>query len=86
MTLHITDEATDRLVRLLAQKKGKTIEETVRAAITEQIERELKRRPSSKPLRAIRNALSAASKRTARRRIKRFEVSGSFSSKPNWPE
>lgn len=48
MAVRITDQATDRLVRLLAEKKGKTIEETVREAIEYQLERELQRMPSSR--------------------------------------
>lgn len=35
MVLHVRDEETDRLVRKLAQKRGVTITEAVRDAVTE---------------------------------------------------
>ena len=76
MTLHITDRATDRLMRLLAQKKGRSIEETVREAVRHQIERERKKMPSERRLRSIQNRLRAElpARRRARNLIGRFPV------------
>jgi len=73
MALHICDPATDRLLRLLARKKGKSLTETLHEVVAHQIEREREKRPLSRPLRTIRNEFCRLSKRAANRRIKRFE-------------
>src|SRR5665213_3567699 len=65
MALHICDPATDRLLRLLARKKGKSLTETLHEVVAHQIEREREKRPLSRPLRTIRNEFCRLSKRAA---------------------
>jgi hypothetical protein len=68
VTLHINDRRIIQLLQSIASLKGKTMEEALHDAVEHLIERERKRRPSSRPLKAIQDQFSHHS-----RQIKRFQ-------------
>ena len=69
--LHVTDPKTNHLLRLLAKKNGRTLAETFQQVIANEIDREIQRRSTSRPLRILQAEFRASLNR--RRKIKRFE-------------
>jgi antitoxin VapB len=80
MALHIRDQATDAAVRRLAKLKGKSLTETVRAAVEHEYEQASKAIPLIERLKPIQDRLKALSKPGGLPADKGFydELSGDF--------
>jgi antitoxin VapB len=62
MAFHVKDKATDQAVRRLAKLKGKTLTETIREAVENEITRERSKVPLAERIKDIQDELAAKAK------------------------